>query len=240
MTMKKYLLFLIFIGCTFQTYAQLEIHAAIGPSLPVGQYGNERLDEGGYAQVGVAAEINAFWFVSERFGVQTAISIQGHDIDRRDLTRDFSQALFASSVDLLAGNYNTALFMIGPFYRFYPHDTDRFAWTFKGGVGLLTSRVDDLSVNVVSQTPQGPVNYTSNGAAESKGNFTYFLGSDMMYFLNEKRSWGVRFGILFTHARPNFGLVLPDEVSPEMTQNVSFVNVNAGISLRFGGKKKEE
>jgi hypothetical protein len=239
--MKKYLLlFLIVIGYCYAASAQLEIHAAIGPSMPVGQYGNERLDEGGYAQVGVAAEINGFWFASERFGVQAAISFQGHDIDRRDLTRDFSQELFASSIDLLAGNYNTALAMIGPFYRFYPHDTDRFAWTFKGGVGMLFSRVDDLSVNVVSQTSQGPVNYTSGGQAESKGNFTYFLGSDMQYFLNPKRSWGIRFGIMFTHAKPNFGLVLPEEVAPEMTQNVSFVNVNAGISLRFGGNKNKE
>jgi hypothetical protein len=101
--MKKYLLlFLIVIGYSYAASAQLEIHAAIGPSMPVGQYGNERLDEGGYAQVGVAAEINGFWFASERFGVQAAISFQGHDIDRRDLTRDFSQELFAFEYRLVS------------------------------------------------------------------------------------------------------------------------------------------
>lgn len=214
--------------------AQLEIHTAIGPSFPVGQYGNERLDEGGYAQVGVAAEINTFWFISERFGVQAAISIQGHDIDQEELERDFSQTLFASSVDLLTGNYSTSLIMIGPFYRFYPHDTDRFAWTFKGGVGLLQSNVDDLSVNVVSETPDGPVEYSSSNESESKGKFTYFLGTDMMYFLNKKRSWGARVGVMFSHAKPNFGLVLPESVSPETTKNISFVNVNVGVALRFG------
>ncbi len=238
--MKKLLLSLTMILYGISTQAQLEVHVALGPSLPVGQYGNERLDEGGYAQVGVAAEVNVFWFISERFGVQGAISLQGHDIDRRDLQRDFSQALFASSVDLLAGNYGTSLIMFGPFYRFYPHDTDRFAWTFKGGVGLLSSRVDDLNVNVVSQTPQGPVTYTSSGPSASKGNFSYFLGSDMMYFMNEKRSWGVRLGVLFSHARPNFGLVLPEDVAPEVIENVSFVNVNVGVSFRFGGKNDAE
>ncbi len=238
--MKKLYSLLLFLFCSFAATAQLEIHTALGPSMPVGQYGNERLDEGGYAQVGLAAELNAFWFVSERFGVQAAISVQGHDIDRRELQRDFSQTLFASSVDLLAGNYSTTLVMIGPFYRFYPHDTDRFAWTFKGGLGLLSSQVDDLSVNVTTETPQGPVTYTSSNEAASEAKFSYYLGSDFMYFLNQKRSWGLRLGVLFTHARPDFGLALPQDVAPEMTQNVTFVNVNVGVALRFGGKSKEE
>ncbi len=240
--MKKLYSLPFFLFCYLTATAQLEIHTALGPSLPVGQYGNERLNEGGYAQVGLAAELNAFWFISERFGVQAAVSIQGHGIDDEELQRDFSQTLFASSVDLIAGNYSTTLVMIGPFYRFYPHemDTDRFAWTFKAGLGLLSSQVDDLSVKVTSETPQGPVDYISGNEAESEAKFSYYLGSDFMYFLNPKRSWGLRFGVLFTHARPNFGLGLPEDVTPETIQNVTFLNVNVGVALRFGDKSEKE
>lgn len=228
-TMKNYLILLVCLMLGSPVWAQFEIQTSLGPSLPVGKYGSDRIDEGGYAKVGLGAELDIYYFITENFGVQGILAFQSHQIDEDDLESDFIQSFLASSVDLVTGKYSTSLFMVGPFYRFYPYDIPRLAWTFRGGAGLLRGSIDNFVVNVESE-----LGTLSSSSPEDRASmFSYFLGTDLIYFFNDEKKIGFRVGAAFSNARPDFSIGLPEEVSRDEIRNISFVNLNFGLAFRF-------
>ena len=236
--MKKLFTLLFFCSLAYSAAAQLEVHATIGPSFPVGKYGSDRLDQGGYAQVGFAAELGAHWFITKRFGVQGLVALQGHKLDNSELQRDFFQNLLASSVDISTGNYSNTLILFGPFYRFYPYDTERFAWTFRANLGFMRGSIDDFSLNVTGEDANGQVNYQYQEPDEANSILALSAGTDMQYFFNSKLA--ARLGVTYVHANPDYNLLLPDGVANKNERDVTFFNFNVGVSLRIVGKVKSD
>lgn len=210
---------------------RLEIHLATGPSLPVGKYGNERLDEGGFAKSGFGAELGVHWFLSKnrRFGINGLLAYQIHDIDENDISDAFVQNYLASSVDLTAGNYTSTLLMAGPFIRLIPCDVTNLAWDFRGGFGLVSGSIDNFAVSVTSELGD----LAASSPEDSQIMTSFFLASDFIYYVGKENDWGIRFGVLYAQAQPDYSLGLPDEVAPEAPTVITFLNVNVGIAYKL-------
>lgn len=210
---------------------QLEIQLSAGPSLPVGKYGSDRIEEGGYAQIGFGFELDAFLFLNKKksLGVQGVLAIQAHDIDEEDIKADFFQSFLASSVDLISGDYNTTLVMVGPFYRFYPADFNRLGWTFRGGIGYLRGTLDNFVIDVQSEMG----NFSGSNPDSQANLLSYFLGTDVIYYFGEKRKFGLRLGVLYSNARPDYAIGLPENISTSDIRNISFLNINMGFAFAF-------
>ena len=225
----KYYLCCVLIILGFTAYPQsnkIYIDFSSGLSLPMGEFGNQNLNEGSFAELGGNAVFNISWLAKAPFGLRASISGNMNPVDVTSL------GWYKVNAD--------------PFLQDVSIRSDPFmAYTMTGGVfyekrlmnklnvmGGINAGVMRVNTPYQLYKPQyflyGPEYFEITSAADYA--FTYNLSIDLEYEI--RNSWSLIFHSSYHHSVANFTFWTANEVRVDK-KPISYLLANLGFRLKL-------
>ena len=118
--------------------------------------------------------------------------------------------------------------MLGPQYTFkLGYDA---GLSFKGGLGAFGSFVGPLNLDAEIDTGNGISVFNERFALQGKLAFSFYVGTDFHYFLSD--SFGLTAYADYSVANPNFEVESESGLNAQLTQQIQFINIGAGIVIK--------
>lgn len=199
-------------------------------STPVGSFGMNDPDEGGYSKPGIGfqfeAQLQSSAFVEElKLGLY--LSFQHNDIDRAafqsDLSTELGQGLRA---EIDGGGFRPVRAMLGPTYQFKLGES--FSLSLKGAIGLLMANSDPMHLNVIDES-NGDVLLKDVVYFRGNTTFSYLVGLDFGYEFS--KYWAVGIFADYSSATEELDAAFDTSTYVRTEQTISFIN--SGIFLRM-------
>jgi len=202
-----------------------------GAAVPLGDYGAKENDNSGYANGGFNFAFENKTFLNENFSLGFYISYVQNGLDTDQLADNSfgnNPAVVSASID--ADPYKALLVMVGPQYTISVGNYGGLS--LKGGIGAFTSFLGPLQLNAVVRDPLtgATAAVRESFALQGKLAFSFYVGADFHYFLSD--TFGLVGYLDYSLANPNFEVESVSGLDAEISQQMQFLNVGAGIVLR--------
>lgn len=231
--MKKWSFFLLsFFACLHYGISQTELGVTVGTSTPLGAFGGNDLEEGGFAAQGLWAMGELSIPFRDRLGVTGFLSYQTHNLDNVELENAFFSNLpeLIEQIRVQPSDYHSFLVMVGPFYEIPLGE--KLAWRLKGGGGLFAARLDDQRLSVTIKTENGTEQRVLDAGTKGSTRFSYFLGTALNF--DVAPSWQLKLDVTFSGANPELSIETLDQTERVSEQKMTFLNFGVGFVYAFG------
>jgi len=226
----KYLLFFFFALSLFSAWGQHEVGAILGGSIPVGRFADTDLEEGGFAELGIAARAHYAYRLSPRFGLAALFSYQTQGTDNEAIEDNFQDLpAVIEDVRVQPTNYRSVLAMAGPFFEISLGE--KVFWRLQAGAGLFALTLDDQRIAATVDTESGPKKVVLTSEAEGESRFSFFAGSTFGYRIDS--NFSLLFDLLYSRANPTLTLTTLEQAPRASEQRVIFVNFGVGLAYAF-------
>jgi hypothetical protein len=202
-----------------------------GSAVPLGDYGAKKIGSGGYANTGFNVAFENKTFITDNLSVGFYISYIENGLDTDQMVEDnFSDNPNILSANLTSGPYKALLVMVGPQYTL-PVGQDG-GFSLKGGIGAFTSFLGPLSLDAIVRDPMSGATTAVIEQFALQGNlsFSFYVGADFHYFLTD--TFGLVAYFDYSLANPNFDLETLSGFKTQVSQQMQFINLGAGIVLK--------
>ncbi len=226
----KYLLFFFCSLTLFPAWGQHEVGAIVGGSIPVGRFADTELEEGGFAELGIAARAHYAYRLSPRFGLKALFSYQTQGTDNEAIEDSFQDLpAVIEDVRVQPTSYRSVLAMAGPFFEI-PLGEKVF-WRLQAGAGLFSLTIDDQRLSATVNTESGPKKVVLSSEAEGESRFSFFAGTTFGYEIAP--DFSLLFDLFYSRANPTLTLTTLEQAPRASEQRVVFVNFGFGLAYSF-------
>ena len=200
-------------------------------SFPVGDYGAQNIENGGFAKGGWGFLLeNKFTFPSWPQGLHVGFhfSYQENEIDEQAIGSAFSEALEGTfDVRVSAGSFRPLVATAGPFYEWQLNE--KFSIDFKSGAGIMFTGIDPVNLNIYDN--QGELILRESVEYQTKPDFSFMLGVNFGYQFSEY--WGVSLFADYAYSNESFKSSFINASGAESEQKISFINTGLSVSLKI-------
>ncbi|SER78508.1 outer membrane beta-barrel protein [Pedobacter rhizosphaerae] len=238
--MKKALLFLLSLFIYFQSTAQTPgkrsyISIAVGPSLPIGDFGSKDLsdEDSGLAKMGGFVNISYGYKFTESISMLVLLrgGIYGVDTDaflKGYATPDGS----AASLSVSTTTWKTGAIMAGIQQSLPLNSKKSLLLETRAAIGIQKSKSPATTINM---SISGFGNFSGKQEPMSSTSAAYFLGLSLNYNLGSNIS--LKFNADYTGANPKFEYTLATnntiQTSTKLKQNISVIDLGIGLGVSF-------
>ncbi len=227
------LLSFAFFTVNAQTASKSSIDIMVGPSFPVGEFGNKDLSNSnsGLAKMGGFVDINYNYQFAKHFGAIASVQGRIFGVDEKALSNYGIPAGTGASLSIETGVWKMANVMVG-FFQVVPfnkEETLNLEISALGGYQSTSS--PKLNVRV---TVPGMGSFQNTQESETAGAFAYSIGAALKYNLSNHLSLKLRGDYL--GAKPKFWVTSYPADAPVATQvgqNIGTLNLGVGLSISF-------
>ena len=222
-----------FIGCLailaiFHTsaFAQ-EYNIGAFTSIPLGDFAAKDIDNGGFASTGYG-----FYFETitrrdnwpDGLNASFQFSYQVNNLDGPSVAKAFTMELGSSLRAAISNTkYRPLTATLGPTYRF--NLSDRFHINFKGGLGMMLSNIDPLTITVFDD--QQNIVAEEEFIFESRPVFTYLVGLNLDYDISEF----IGVVLFLNHSGATEKFTSRNNINTE--QSILYLNSGVALSFKF-------
>lgn len=228
--MKYLLLFFCAAVVVFPLYGQHEIGAVLGGSVPVGRFADTDLEEGGFAELGIAARLHYTYRLSPRFGLMALVSFQTQGTDNEAIEASFQDLpAVIEEVRVQPTEYTSVLAMAGTFYEISL--MEKVFWRLQAGAGLFSMTLDDQRISAIIETESGPKKVVRTSEAEGESRFSFFAGTTVGYRIDP--NFALLCDVLYSRANPTITLTTLEQTPRASKQRMVFINLGVGLVYSF-------
>ena len=228
--MKYLLLFFCAALALSPLYGQHEIGAVLGGSVPVGRFADTELEEGGFAELGIAARLHYAYRLSERFGLMALVSYQTQGTDNEAIEAGFEDLpAVIEEVRVQPTDYHSVLAMAGTFYEITL--VEKVFWRLQVGAGLFSMILDDQRIAATVATEAGPKKVVRTSEAGGESRFSFFAGTTFGYRIDP--NFTLLFDVLYSRANPTITLTTLEQAPRASEQRMVFLNLGVGLAYVF-------
>lgn len=236
--MKKFLLLGLILGAFFKVNAQTtasksSIDISVGPSFPVGEFGNKDLGSNGagLAKVGGFLTIDYGYRFSKHFGA--IVSVQGriYGVDENALRGLAVPEGTGAGLSVETGIWKMANAMVGVFQVVPLSKDEKLNLEVSALAGYQSTSSPKLNVRI---TVPGMGSFQNEQKSETAGALAYAVGAALKYNLSANVALKLRGDYL--GGKPKFSVTTYPENAPvteSVGQNIGTFNLGIGLSIGF-------
>lgn len=234
--MKKFLLLNFILFGFFTASAQTpssnsSIGITIGPSIPVGSFGNkERSKSGGLAKIGGFLGIAYVYKLNKNIGLMVNVQGRIHDVDNNALRIEGIPESIAKGATFNSGSWKMGAVMVGPFHTISLTKTGKFNFEFKLMGGYQYTLSPDINASLAMPN-QGMVQLQVYSKASNS--FAYLLGAGLSHQVNQKLTLRFAADYSGTISESSQGIFAIGPAIRQLRRDTDAVNLGLGLTVHF-------